>query len=163
MLEKDRFLWFEVLGGSEAEYQFNTWTETHNVWGGENATINVEIWNRNYWGDEDELSVCGNIVITEIRDEETWSVVKTQGEITQWVEQPIEMWGPPMSYLKFVVPSDLEAKEYKAKIKCEDLDITRDAWFRIASFQTAILMPENFMSNQNISFWVKVTYYNGIK
>ncbi len=159
--EKEKWLWFEVLGGAEADYQFDAWTENWNLWTGQNATVNVEIWNRQSWFNENETAICGNIEIAEIRDSETWDVVKTSGDLTQWLEYPTDPWGPPMTMLKWVVPSDLEAKEYMAKVWCEDLNIFRDTWFNIASFQPAMLMPENIMANQNVSFWLKVTYYNG--
>jgi len=158
--EKETRLWFEVLGGEEANFNFNVWTETQNVWSGQNGTINVEIWSRNSWGNENESAICGNITIEEIRDAQTWTVVKTKEDINAWIEQPIDQWSP-MTYLKFVVPTDLPAKEYNAKIMCENKNIVRDVWFRIASFQTAILMSENLMAKQNVTFWVKTTYFNG--
>ncbi|MBD3203001.1 MAG: hypothetical protein GF411_01720, partial [Candidatus Lokiarchaeota archaeon] len=161
MTEKEEWLWFEVLGGSEASYQFDVWSETDNVWAGHNATFNVELWPRDGWGDVDEEQVCGNITIEEIRNSVTWKVVKTKEQLTdQWL---LDSGDPfmPMKRLVVTMPSDLEAGDYMAKVKCEDLGIERETWFDIALFQTAVLMPDNVMAKQNVSFWAKLTYYNG--
>ncbi|MFH1849102.1 MAG: hypothetical protein ABH879_02855 [archaeon] len=153
-------LWFKVLGGAEANFEMNTWIAGENVWAGANATVWVELWNRNGWQDVDEMTACGNLRITEVRDDETWQVVLTEGDITQMARQGNAMTGPPGAKISFMVPS-LPAKNYNAKVECEYLGITRDIWFRVASFQVSSLMPEYVQKGQNVSYWIKATYANG--
>ncbi|MBT7903572.1 hypothetical protein HN587_06940 [Candidatus Woesearchaeota archaeon] len=158
---KDQSVWFDVKGGAEADYEMHTWINDWNVWSGSNATVVVELWNRNGWQDVDELSACGNVSITEVRDQKTWNLVATDQEIIQDAVQMNPMQGPPGAQLEFLIDNSWAAGEYNARVNCENLGITRDVGFNIVSFQVSSLIPEFVQKGENVSYWIKSTYANG--
>ncbi|NQU79628.1 hypothetical protein HQ545_07700 [Candidatus Woesearchaeota archaeon] len=72
--KEDRWLWFDVSGGAEANWEVNVWSEGGpNAWTGQPKTFRYEMFNRQNWMSNSNISgTCGNINITEIRNSQTW-------------------------------------------------------------------------------------------
>ena len=156
MLEyDDRWEWFRVGG----RYEIFAWTSEPRVWSNQNATLIVEVWDTSTW----EPVECTNGSIVEIRDSRDWKQVLGEGEIEQYFEGFVEhgMGPPPGNYIEF--NASLPPGEYDGKVTMLCKGKSLDSWFHLSvkKLQVSILMPEVVKANRNITYWIKITDFNG--